>query len=158
MEKHVLSVLVQNNPGALARISSLFGRRNFNIYSITAAITNDPMITRITMVVDGDEETLQQIIKQTQKLEETIEVYPLSQAKSLHRDLLLVKIGVGEDQRCKVIEICQVYEAKIVDLSVSSMIIELTGTPDKIDRFLLMIQHYTMMEMCRTGVTALERG
>ncbi len=157
-EKHVLSVLVDNHTGVLTRITSLFGRRGFNIDSLTVSATNDPLISRITIVVQGDEQILQQIISQTYKLEETREIYALDPSRSLLRELLLVKVAADESNRSAIRDIASIYGAKIVDLSVSSMVLELTGEPNKIDGFLEVLQEYPLLEMCRTGITALERG
>lgn len=157
-KKEVISLLVDNHSGVLARVASLFGRRGYNIDSLTVSATNDPAISRITIVVRGDETVLNQIISQTRKLIETKDVFPLSEDKALLRELLLVKIPANESKRTAIREIADVYGAEIVDLSVNSMIVELTGAPKKIDAFLEVISEYNIVEMCRTGITALERG
>lgn len=158
MKKEVLSILVDNNSGVLTRITSLFGRRGFNIDSLTVSTTDNPAISRITVVVHDDEKVLDQIIKQTARLEETREVFVLTQSQSLLRELLLVKVAVSEEQRSGIREIAEIYRAKIIDLSIGSMVMELTGEPDKIDGFLDVLSPYDVLEMCRTGITALERG
>lgn len=157
-KKEVLSVLVDNNAGVLARVTSLFGRRGFNIDSLTVSTTDNPAVSRITIVVHDDEQVLEQIIKQTQRLEETREVFALQQAQSLLRELLLVKVAADESTRAAIREISEIYHAKIIDLSLESMVLELTGEPEKIDGFLDVLQPYRILEMCRTGITALERG
>ena len=156
--KHVLTVQVQNNTGVLARVSSLFGRRGYNIESLTVSATNDPLVSRMTVVLMGDEDTLQQIINQTAKLEEILDVEALSQGKSLYRELLLVKVEANETTRSAVREICDIYGAQIIDLSVYTMVAELTGTPEKVDAFMEVIQQYPIVEVVRTGAAALERG
>ncbi len=158
MKKEVLSLLVDNQSGVLTRITSLFGRRGFNIDSLTVSTTDDPSISRITLVVHDDEVVLDQIIKQTQRLEETRDIYVLEDSKSLLRELLLVKVMADEQSRAAIREIALIYHAKIIDLSLKSMVLELTGEPDKIDAFLDMLSPYCIIEMCRTGVTALARG
>ncbi len=158
MQKEVLSLLVDNNAGVLTRITSLFGRRGFNIESLTVSATDHPEVSRITLVVRDDPKVLEQIIKQTARLEETRDVFMLDTAQSLARELLLVKLAVSEEQRSGVREISEVYHAKIIDLSLTSMVLELTGEPEKIDGFLEVLSVYKILEMCRTGVTALERG
>ncbi len=158
MKKEVLSVLVDNHSGVLTRITSLFGRRGFNIDSLTVSTTDDPSISRITLVVQDDETVLDQIIKQTQRLEETKEIFVLEQNKSLRRELLLVKVSANEQTRTAIREIALIYHAKVVDLSKSSMVLELTGEPDKIDAFLEVLASHNIIEMCRTGITALARG
>jgi len=157
--KSVVCLLVDNQPNVLARISSLIGRRNYNISTITASETNTPGITRITLVINTDDEhVLNQVVAQTEKLEVVKRAYFLDMSNTLYRELLLVKIEVNEKERSAVREIVDIYRAKIIDLSKSSMIIELTGAPEKIDGFMDMIDNYKIMEVCRTGVTGIERG
>ena len=158
MSRKVISVLVDNHAGVLARISSLFGRRGFNIDSLSVSATNDPALSRITIVAGGDETELDQIIKQSAKLMETRAVFLLEPAMGVLRELLLVKVGADETTRPALREISMVYKAKIIDLSPGSMIFELTGEPEKIDAFLEMLASYPILELCRTGITALQRG
>ena len=158
MQRAVLSILVDNHANVLTRVASLFGRRGFNIDSLTVSTTDDPEISRITIVVHDDLAVLEQIIKQTARLEETREVFPLDTAHSLLRELLLVKVEADEEKRTALREIAGIYKAKIIDLSLGSMVMELTGEPEKIDGFLDVLSPYKILEMCRTGVTALERG
>jgi len=158
MNRSVLSVLVENQSGVLARVSSLFGRRGFNIDSLTVSATNDPGLSRITIVVSGDEKELEQIIKQTGKLVETRAVFRIEQATGVLRELLLAKVAANEITRAQLREISIIYKAKIVDLSPGSMVFELTGEPEKIDAFLEMLAGYPILELCRTGITAMERG
>ena len=158
MTNKVLSVLVYNHSGVLARVSSLFARRGFNIDSLTVSATNDPEISRITISVRGDEHVIEQILSQTFKLEEARTVFCLGEDKSLFRELLLVKVKATDSTRSAISEVARIYGGHVVDLSVGSMIMELTGVPSKIDAFLTVIDEYGIVEMCRTGVTALERG
>lgn len=158
MAKEVLSVLVDNHAGVLTRITSLFGRRGFNIDSLTVSATNNPDISRITIVVQGDEQEIEQIIHQTEKLIETRRVFALNQSHALLRELLIVKVAADESNRGELREIAAIYKAKIIDLSPCSMSMELTGEPDKINGFLEVLEKYEILEMCRTGITALERG
>jgi len=157
MKKYTLSIVVENNPGVLARVASLFGRRGYNIDSLTVSETNDPGTSHITLTVTGDEQILEQIIKQVYKLEEVIKVVHLSDSNTLSRELLLIKMDNGAGARTQLREIVDIYEAKIVDLAPGSMIIELTGAPQKIDAFLGMMKEFRIIEMCRTGVTAMEK-
>lgn len=157
MKKYTLSIVVENNPGVLARVASLFGRRGYNIDSLTVSETNDPGTSHITLTVTGDEQILEQIIKQVYKLEEVIHVVHLSDSNTLSRELLLIKMDNGAGARTQLREIVDIYEAKIVDLAPGSMIIELTGAPQKIDAFLGMMKEFKIIEMCRTGVTAMEK-
>ena len=156
--KEVISILVDNHSGVLARVASLFGRRGFNIDSLTVSATQDPSISRITVVAEGDRQVLEQIIRQTAKLVETKRVVALPTESSIQRELLLVKIAADESTRSVIREAAEIYKASIVDLSVDSMVVELTGKPSKINGFLSVIREYNILEMCRTGVTAMERG
>jgi acetolactate synthase-1/3 small subunit len=158
MPRSVLSVLVDNHAGVLARVSSLFGRRGFNIDSLSVSATDDSGLSRITIVVSGDETELGQILRQTEKLAETRAVFLVEPGMGVLRELLLVKVGADEATRPALREIATVYKAKIIDLSPGSMIFELTGEPEKIDAFLGMLETYPLLEMCRTGITALQRG
>lgn len=156
--KKILSVLVENHAGVLARVSSLFCQRGYNIDSLTVSTTDNPDISRITIGVSvADDDDLAQIIKQTQKLVETKKVISLVE-DCIKRELLLVKVRADETNRGYLKEISQIYKAKIVDLSRGSMVLELTGAPDKIDGFLDVLSDYEILEMCRTGITAIERG
>jgi len=156
--RKVISLLVDNHSGVLARVSSLFCRRGFNIDSLTVSATNDPALSRITVTIHGSGKDLQQLLLQTDRLEETRQVFVLDEAKSLQRELLLLKVASDASNRASLQEISSIYKAKIIDLSPDSMVFELTGKPEKIDAFLAMFDGYNVLEMCRTGVTALERG
>ncbi len=157
-ERRVISILVDNQSGVLARVSSLFNRRGFNIDSLTVSATNDPAISRITVTTHGDENALTQLLLQTGRLEVTRQIFELDQDHSLQRELLLLKVAADVHNRAELREIASIYKSKIIDLSPDSMVFELTGKPSKIDAFLLMFRDYNILEMCRTGVTALERG
>ncbi len=156
--QQVVSMLVDNNAGVLARVSSLFARKGFNIDSLTVSATNDDRVSRITITTSGNQYTLQQILSQTGKLHEVRRVVALNPDTSIQRELLLVKLRADETQRSIVREAAEIYKASVVDLSVDSMVVELTGKPGKIDAFLAVVGQYEILEMCRTGVTALERG
>ena len=157
-QRKVVSLLVDNQAGVLARVSSLFTRRGFNIESLTVSATNDPTISRITVTVYGDENRLNQLLLQTERLEVTRQVFVLDDRTALQRELLLLKVAATVVNRAELREIASIYKAKIIDLSPDSMVFELTGKPDKIDAFLRMFEGYTILEQCRTGVTAMERG
>ncbi|WP_409968131.1 acetolactate synthase small subunit [Bengtsoniella intestinalis] len=156
--RRVISILVDNHSGVLARVSSLFCRRDFNIEGMTASATNDPTVSRITITTYGTASNLKQLLLQTNRLEVTHQIFALESSNCLQRELLLLKIGLTPQLRRELIEICDVYNSKIIDLTPTSMVTELTGEPDKIDAFLAMFQEYDIIEMCRTGVTAIERG
>lgn len=156
--RQVVSMLVDNNAGVLARVSSLFARKGFNIDSLTVSATDDERISRITITTQGDKSTLAQILSQTGKLVEVQEVVAMDPEDSIQRELLLVKVAADETMRSVIREVSEIYKASVVDLSVDSMVVELTGKPSKIDGFLAVIEQYQILEMCRTGVTALARG
>ena len=156
--RRVISLLVDNSNGVLARISSLFCRRGFNIDSLTVSATNDPAVSRITVTLRGTEQALNQLILQTERLEVTRQIFELDPDKSLQRELLLLKVECDTQNRAELREISSIYKAKIIDLSPDSMVFELTGRPEKIDAFLKLMSDYQILEQCRTGVTALERG
>ena len=155
--RKVISILVENHYGVLARISSMFNRRSFNIDSIAASETIDPEITRITITVHVDENMLKQMLLQTRRLEEVREAFVLD-GDSLQRELLLLKVECDNQNRAEMREISSIYKAKIIDLSPDSMIFELTGKPDKIDAFLAFFRGYNSLGLCCAGFSALERG
>lgn len=157
-KQQVVSMLVDNNTGVLARISSLFARKGFNIDSLTVSATDNESISRITITTKGDRFVLNQILSQTGKLHEVLNVVALDPESSIQRELLLVKVAADEAMRSVIREAAEIYKASVVDLSVDSMVVELTGKPSKIDGFLSVIEQYDILEMCRTGVTAMERG
>ena len=151
-------LLVDNNAGVLARVSSLFMQRGFNIDSLTVSSTDDPKISRITVTTTGDDRTFSQIIKQTSKLTEARLVFPIEPFVSLLRELLLVKFSTEKTDEERIKGIIEDYGAKIIDVSNGCFVAELTGDPTLIDDFLDAVKPYQMLEMCRTGATALERG
>ena len=157
-KRHVISLLVDNQNGVLARVASLFCRRGFNIDSLTVSATNDPAISRITVTTHGNDRDIDQLILQTERLEVSRQVFELVPENSLQRELLLLKVACDTRQRAELREIASIYKSKIIDLSPDSMVFELTGKPEKIDAFLKMFADYEILELCRTGVTALERG
>ncbi len=158
VKRRVISLLVENQQGVLARVSSLFCRRGFNIDSLTVSATNDPTVSRITVTLNGSEQALNQLLLQTERLEVTRQIFELNEDNSLQRELLLLKLACDNQNRAELREIASIYKAKIIDLSPDSMVLELTGKPEKIDAFLTMFSGYDILELCRTGVTALERG
>ena len=156
--KVVLALLVENNANVLSRVSMLFGRRGYNIDSLTVSETNDPAISRITLSAQGDDRVIEQIILQTRKLVEVKAVQVENDEDAIMRELLLVKIAADESQRAAIRDICEVYKASIVDYSPESLVCELTGKPSKINGFLDVVGKYEILELCRTGVTAIDRG
>ena len=158
MKQIVLSLLVDNNPGVLARVAALFSRRGYNIDSLTAGVTNNPKYTRITVAVSGDDQILEQIRNQIGKLEEVRRTIVLDDKESVCRELVLVKVMADKKDKQDIIAIADVFRAKIVDVGASSVMIELTGTQNKLDAFLNLMADFEVLEMVRTGLTGLGRG
>ncbi len=157
-EKHTISVLVENRSGVLARISGLFSARGYNIDSLSVGVTDDPQISRMTIVVKGDQRVLEQVEKQLNKLIDIIKVTDYLDTPHIERDLALVKIAADKSTRSELIQICDIFRAKIVDVAVDSIVVELTGDDEKIDAFLRMIRPFGIKETCRTGIVAMARG
>jgi acetolactate synthase-1/3 small subunit len=158
MKKMVLSILVDNTAGVLSRVSGLFSRRGYNIDSLTVGVTQDPLYSRMTVVVNGDDQILEQIGKQLLKLEDVREVRELLPEESVCRELILVKVLVSVEERQAVIAVADIFRAKIVDVAMESLMIELTGNQAKIDAFIKLLEGFTIKEMVRTGITGLARG
>jgi len=158
MRRQVYSLLVDNNPGVLSRIAGLFSRRGYSIDSITAGMTADPRFTRITVVSSGDELILSQIEKQVRKLEDVREIKLLKDDEAVYRELIMVKVRANAQQRSEVISMADIFRAKIVDVESESLMIELTGNQSKLNAFLNLLDGYEILELARTGITALSRG
>ena len=158
MQKKVFQLLVDNTSGVLSRISGLFSRRGYNIESITAGVTADPRFTRITIVTSGDDVVLEQIEKQVAKLVDVRNIKELKPEASVYRELILLKIKVGDTERQGVISIADIFRAKIIDIAKDSLIIELTGNQTKIEAFIGLLEGYTILELARTGIAGLTRG
>lgn len=158
MEKYILSVTVQNNAGVLARVSSLFGRRGYNIDSLTVSATTDPKISRMSIIVQGDEPILEQIIKQLLKLEEVQRVDHLQEDDSCCSELVFVKLHAENgSERDAIRQLCDLYDAHIVESTEQSMIVELSEVPSRIDAFLDVVSNFEVLEMSRSGVTAIQK-
>ncbi len=155
--RHTISVLVENKPGVLARVANLFSCRGFNIESLTVGETEDTTVSRMTIVSTGDDRTIEQITKQLNKLIDVIKVSDLTGEKFVERELLLIRVGVEGEKRSHLIELVDVFRAKIVDVNPKSLTVELTGDSDKIDAFLDLVRVYGIKEVVRTGKVALAR-
>jgi acetolactate synthase-1/3 small subunit len=163
MEKNektkVIAALVENKPGVLHSVSNMFRRRGFNIESITVGRTDQEDLSRITITVKGDEKTLEQVVKQMNKLIEVVKVARLEPENIVTRELALIKVNVPDNKsRSDVINCVDVFRGRVVDVSPETLTIEITGTSDKIDAFLNLMKTYGIMELARTGITALSRG
>lgn len=156
--KHTISVLVENNSGVLSRISGLFSRRGFNIDSLAVGPTNDPTISRITIIADGNDHTVEQIEKQLNKLIQVIKVKTLEKDECLARELLIAKIAVPAEKRSEVMTIAEITGAKVMDLTLTTMTLELCDTYDHLKRFEEIIAPYNIIEMVRTGTIAISKG
>ena len=155
---HVFSLLVENHQGVLSRIAGLFSGRGYNLDSITAGPTMDPSITRITLVSQGDDNIITQIKKQLNKLIDVIKVTDLTYLSTLDRELALIKLKAQPRQRGEIFQVADVFRAKVMDVGRESMILELSGSSEKIDDFTAILQPYNILEIARSGLISLERG
>ena len=158
MQKVVFSILVDNTSGVLSRIAGLFSRRGYNIDSLTVGVTADPRYSRATVVTRGDHIILGQIEKQLNKLEDVVDIKRLEPGLSVTRELLMVKVLCNESNRQDIISIANIFRAKIVDVSIESLMIELVGSQTKLEAFLRMLKGVEILELARTGLTGLSRG
>lgn len=155
---HVICLHVENQQGVLARISGLFSGRGYNLESITAGVTTDPTVTRITLACTGDDAVVEQIKKQLNRLIDVIKVTELTGVPSLNRELMLVKVNAKGPQRGEIFQVADVFKAQIMDVGHESMTVELAGSPEKIDDLVALLQPYGIAEMARSGVVAMERS
>ncbi len=158
MARHTLSVLVNNHMGVLSRVSGLFSRRGYNIESLSSGITENKKISRMTIVVECEDDIFSQIKTQLSKLMDVITIYEFEDSKSVRRELALVKIDANNEKRTQVLEIVSIFRAHVIDVTNSSMILELTGDQGKVSAFISMLEQYGIKEVIRTGVTAISRG
>ncbi len=156
--KHTLSVLVENKPGALARVAGLFSRRGFNIDSLAVGVTENPEISRMTIVVEGDDRVLEQVTKQLNKLIEVIKVSDLRAEESVERELVMIKVVAEPKTRSGIMQIADIFRARIVDVSPKTLIIEITGDETKINAMESLLKQFGIKELARTGKVALTRG
>ncbi|MBP2031246.1 acetolactate synthase-1/3 small subunit [Methanohalophilus levihalophilus] len=156
--RHTLAVLVENKFGVLSRVSGLFSRRGYNIDSLAVGITEDPNISRMTIVVRGDDHVLEQVIKQLNKLIDVIRVMDLGAEESVERELALIKVNADKDNRAEIIQIVDIFRARIVDVAARTLTIEVTGTEGKIEAIENLLKPFGIKEMARTGKIALNRG
>lgn len=156
--KHTLSVLVENKPGALARIAGLFSRRGFNIDSLAVGITEDPNVSRMTITVDGQEHPIEQVTKQLHKLINVIKITDLNPDNTVARELALIKVSADAKSRGEIMQIVEIFRANILDVSKKTLTVETTGTWEKIEALELLLRPFGVVEMVRTGRIAIERG
>ncbi|MBE6784889.1 MAG: acetolactate synthase small subunit [Ruminococcaceae bacterium] len=158
MSKYVIAVYVDNKPGVLTRVSSMFTRRAFNIDTLTVGEIENPAYSRITISLSGDEYTKNQIVAQLHKLHNVQKVKVLSDESTLKRELMIIKMKNNPHNRAEIMAAAEVYKGKIIDYSVSTISVEVTGEPVKIDAFIELMKPLGILEMCRTGIVAIERG
>jgi acetolactate synthase I/III small subunit len=155
--RYTISLLVENHQGVLSRISGLFSGRAYNLESITSGITTDPSITRITLVCSGDAQIVDQIRKQLNKLIDIIEVTDLTETPTIDRELALIKISAKPGERSELFQVVDVFDAKVTDVGVNTMIIESTGTQEQIGSLLALLKDYDILELARSGLVSMEK-
>jgi acetolactate synthase I/III small subunit len=157
-QRHVLSVLVENRPGVLTRVASMFARRNYNIHSLAVGPTEDERVSRLTVVVGTEAVQLEQIIKQLNKLVHVLKIIELDQDATVQREMQLVKVTTTPQTRSQVIDIVEVFRANVIDVDHDSLIVEAAGSPEKLEALLHMLLPYGVREIVRSGTIALSRG
>ena len=157
-QQHVITALVENHPGVLARVAGLFARRGYNIESLTVSVTQDPDISRMTILVGGDHLVLEQITKQLHKLIEVLRVVDYTETAAVERELALIKVNAEPRDRAEIMQIVEIFRGRIIDMSDKTFIIEVTGSTDKLDKISGLLNGYGIKEMVRTGVIAMARG
>lgn len=158
MKKHTLAVLVENKSGVLARVAGLFSRRGYNIDSLAVGVTEDPDFSRMTIVVHGDDHVLEQVTKQLNKLVDVIKVSDIGSEDAVERELALIKVSADVDSRAEILQIANIFRARIVDVAPKSMTIEVTGDEGKIQAIEKLLRQFGIKEMVRAGKIALARG
>jgi len=155
--RHTISILVENKFGVLTRVAGLFSGRGYNIDTLNVGPTHDPVLSRMTIVTTGDEATLEQIVKQLNKLPNVIKVQNFREGEYVDRELVLVKVGVDSKSRAEVMQITDIFRAKIVDVQPKSLTIEITGNGSKVEKFLDLMKTFGVLELTRTGQVAMPR-
>lgn len=156
--KHVITALVQNQPGVLAHVAQMFAARGFNIDSLVVGRTEEPALSRMTIVVIGDDKVLEQVRKQLGKIVTVVKVRDFAEADFVERDLMLIRIHVTPEKRPEVVELVNLFRGRVVDVSRSNLMVELSGTEEKIEAFIDLVRPYGIRELARTGVIAMSRG
>lgn len=156
--KQILSILVENQSGVLSRISGLFSRRGYNIESLAVGSTEDKSLSRMTIVIDADSHTAEQVEKQLNKLIDVIKVRRIPQSDLIQRELILLKVHAGQTERPNIVNICEIMDAKIADITTTTMTIELSDTPERAELMVELLRPFSIREMVRTGMVALQTG
>jgi len=157
MNKYILSILVENHSGVLSKMAGLFTRRGYNIDSLTVSVTDDPSTSRTTIVVSGDEQIIEQIVKQLNKMVDVIKILELSPEKAVSRELALIKVTLEQSTRSFIIETVNIYNCNIIEMNVKSMIIEITGDEERVSSFIELMRPYGIKEVVRTGLAVLQK-
>jgi len=158
MAKHTLSVLVENHAGVLSRVAGLFSRRGFNIDSLAVGVTENPDISRMTIVVDGDDYVVEQVSKQLNKLVDVIKIKNLDDSESVSRELALIKVSATASTRSEIVQLVEIFRANIIDVSKNTLTIEISGDADKVGALENLLKQFGIKEIVRTGIIAIERG
>ena len=156
--RHVISALVQNQPGVLAHVASMFAARGFNIDSLVVGRTEDSSLSRMTIVVVGDDRVLEQVRKQLAKVVPVVKVRDFTNVASVDRDLMLIRVHASSEKRPQVVDLVNLFRGRVVDVARSSLVIELAGPEDKLEAFIDLVRPYGIQELARTGVIAMQRG
>ena len=156
--RHIISILLENESGALSRVAGLFSARGYNIESLTVAVTEDPSLSRMTLVTNGSEDILEQITKQLNKLIDVVKVLDLTDGPHIEREMLLVKVHATSDARDELKRMADIFRGRIVDVTATTYTIELTGSGDKLDSFIAALGNSKILETVRSGVSAISRG
>ncbi|MFY9487334.1 MAG: acetolactate synthase small subunit [Solirubrobacterales bacterium] len=156
--KHILSILVENEPGVLARISGLFARRGYNINTLAVGPTDDEAISRITMTIDGAEHPIDQVTKQLHKLVHVLKIRDLEPTESIARELALFKVDADAHVRQEIVQLTEIFQGRVVDVARRSITVEITGSEEKIEGFEQLVRPFGLIEMVRTGEIAVQRG
>ncbi|HHW47965.1 MAG TPA: acetolactate synthase small subunit [Clostridiaceae bacterium] len=158
MAKHTLSILVENHAGVLSRVAGLFSRRGFNIDSLAVGVTENPDISRMTIVVDGDDYIVEQVSKQLNKLVDVIKIKNLDDSESVSRELALIKVSATASTRSEIVQLVEIFRANIIDVSRNTLTIEISGDTDKVKALEDLLRQFGIKEIVRTGLIAIERG
>ena len=156
--RHIISILLENEAGALSRVAGLFSARGYNIESLTVAPTEDPSLSRMTLVTSGTDEIIEQIIKQLNKLVDVVKLLDLTEGTHIEREMMLIKVRATGELRDEIKRLTDIFRGRIIDVTNSSYTIELTGTGDKLDAFIQAVDHGSILEVVRSGISGVPRG
>ena len=156
--RHIISILLENEAGALSRVANLFSARGFNIECLTVAPTEDPSLSRLTLVTTGNEDIIEQIVKQLNKLIDVVKLIDLTEGPHIERELMLIKVKANGEQRAEMQRLTDIFRGRVIDVTDSTFTIEVTGTSDKLDGFINAVHSDNILEVVRSGVTGIARG